>query len=58
MEILKQSGLPRPRIGGMGAASASNFPSTEYQNSGVQHTADVWTDRARFVGEQLVTLDR
>jgi len=38
MEILKQSGLPRPRIGGpsaplrtgVGAASASNFSSTEY----------------------------
>jgi hypothetical protein len=29
MEILKQCGLPRPRIGGMEAASASNLPSTE-----------------------------
>ncbi len=29
MEILKQSGLPRLRMGGVGAASANNFPSTE-----------------------------
>ena len=28
--ILKQSGLPRPRIGGMGAASAGDFGSAEY----------------------------
>lgn len=29
MEILKQSGLPRPRFGGVGAASDNNFPSTD-----------------------------
>jgi hypothetical protein len=29
MEILKQSGLPRPRFDGMGATSVSNLPFTE-----------------------------